>query len=153
MSLTGKQRILIFTTVDRIEPMIQSEGYLKTKACSSNTDDINKTISGVFYTRLFSQNPELHTLFKRFNLLKTLRAIVKLLVQKEISNKEIDKVQSLGQRHVRYGVQSDHYQIVGNVLIDTFSECLAWFTDEFKYAWNLGWDLLSQQMMNSGCTI
>ena len=42
----------------------------------------------------------------------------------------------LGQKHVRYGVRSEMFPVMGDALIHTLSECLGDdFTDEIREAW------------------
>lgn len=96
------------------------------------------TISQLFYRRLFKRKPSLRTLFGRdmeiqgAKLIKSLKLAVGALA-------DLDRVapllRSLGRRHVAYGVKNAHYDIVGEVLLQTLAEGLDNFDDDLWDAW------------------
>lgn len=103
-----------------------------------------------FYERLFERAPHLRPLFssdiKRQSrkFLQSLRVIVNSLSATE---RAAPVLQRLGERHRGYGVTADHYEVVGGVLIDTFSEVLEEdFTDEVREAWSAAFRLIASIM-------
>ncbi|GMH99379.1 hypothetical protein TrST_g8947 [Triparma strigata] len=56
-------------------------------------------------------------------------------------------LEDLGKKHVRYGVVTGHYDLVGNALIDTLKEALGeQWTEDVKGAWLVVWGLVRQTM-------
>lgn len=103
-----------------------------------------------FYQRLFERAPELKDLFSQDierqarKFVQSLRVIVGGLSSTE---KAAPVLQRLGQRHQGYGVQSDHYAIVGRALIDTIEAELGdGFTDEMRESWVAAFDLVASLM-------
>lgn len=93
----------------------------------------------MFYQRLFTLDPSLRALFQRdieqqgVKLMQALRFAVATLD----SPRELEPVlESLGRRHVYYGVENRHYDIVGAALISALEYLLGpAFTAEVKEAW------------------
>jgi hemoglobin-like flavoprotein len=57
-------------------------------------------------------------------------------------------LQQLGQRHVRYGVQAAHYDVVGAVLLWTLRQHLgAQFTAEVEDAWLAAYTFIATTML------
>jgi hemoglobin-like flavoprotein len=57
----------------------------------------------------------------------------------------------LGERHHGYGVEPEHYELVGGVLIRTLDEALGErFTDEVCQAWSAAFQLISSVMRSAG---
>jgi hemoglobin-like flavoprotein len=57
----------------------------------------------------------------------------------------VPAVRDLGARHIGYGVQETHYEIVGEALLWTLEQGLgADFTDEVKDAWTAVYTVLAQ---------
>jgi hemoglobin-like flavoprotein len=93
----------------------------------------------MFYQRLFALDPSLRALFQHdiehqaVKLMQALRFAVTTLD----NPRELQPVlESLGRRHVHYGVEERHYETVGIALLDAI-ECLLGpdFTPEVREAW------------------
>ena len=81
-----------------------------------------------FYERLFMRFPQTRAFFasidmkeQRKKLLGALALVIHNLRKPAVLT---NALKGLGQRHVRYGVQPEHYPIVGAVLLDTFADFL-----------------------------
>lgn len=81
-----------------------------------------------FYERLFTNFPATKAFFasadmkeQRKKLLGALTLVIQNLKKPEVLTSAL---QGLGKRHVAYGVRPEHYQIVGAVLLETFSDLL-----------------------------
>jgi hemoglobin-like flavoprotein len=83
--------------------------------------------AALFYGNLFTLDPSLKTLFQgdMEEQGKRLMEMIGTAVQK-LDNLEtvVPVLQSLGKRHVRYGVKAEHYQTVGTALLTTLSQGL-----------------------------
>lgn len=93
-----------------------------------------------FYERLFTSFPQTRAFFaeadmkeQRKKLLGALALVIQNLRKPEVLTSAL---QGLGQRHVAYGVQSEHYPIIGTVLLETFADILGerW-TPACYHAW------------------
>ena len=66
----------------------------------------------------------------------------------------VPAVQSLGQRHMGYGVHSHHYETVGNALLWTLDKGLGEaFTPEVRSAWTSAYLLLANVMQAPGAVL
>jgi hemoglobin-like flavoprotein len=93
----------------------------------------------LFYNNLFQLDPSLRSLFKK-DLKQQGQKLMTMLGTAVMLLGDLDKLlpiaQSLGERHVGYGVKDKHYEIVGEALIDTLAQGLGEdFTSEIKSAW------------------
>ena len=93
-----------------------------------------------FYDRLFEVAPQVQGLFSSNmdrqvrKFLQSLNVIVSSLACTE---KAVPMLQRLGDRHRDYGVEPDHYPLVGGVLIETLENALGdAFTREARDAWS-----------------
>lgn len=117
---------------------------------------IADTAAEIFYGKLFELDPTLKPLFKG-NMKeqgKKLMSMIGLAVNglRDI-NTLIPTVQRLGQRHIGYGVQDQHYGTVGQALLDTLATGLgAAFTPEVKEAWAVVYGVLATTMKNAAAT-
>jgi hemoglobin-like flavoprotein len=110
-------------------------------------------IGDVFYTRLFSDLPQVKHLFQTSKieqskkLLATLATIVNKLDRFDDLSADIQK---LAIRHVHYGVQAKHYDAVGVALLWTLETTLDndW-TKELEQAWTRCYNLLAHTMINA----
>lgn len=114
---------------------------------------IKDTATSLFYDRLFEGDPALRSLFpadigpQRMKLATMLDAAVKGLGDLPAL---VPVVQSLGRRHVRYGVKSEHYPAVGAALLWTLEQGLgADFTPELRQAWTDVYGVLSSTMIEA----
>ena len=95
-----------------------------------------------FYSNLFSVYPQTRLLFKDtdMKLQETSLMAALGLVISSLKKSDYDQLalvlQRLGQRHEGYGVTSEHYWMVGNVLLRTFADFLGnQWTPELNDAW------------------
>jgi nitric oxide dioxygenase len=110
-------------------------------------------IGNVFYTRLYSTNPELKSLFQvpvdiqSRKLMEMLNMIVERL---DRFNELIQDIKSLAIRHVGYGVKPVDYEAVGSALLWTIQHQLAkvW-SDELDKAWAECYSMLSSTMIEA----
>ena len=95
--------------------------------------------AALFYGRLFDLDPSLEKLF-RGDMVEQGRKLMQMI---GVAVKSLDRleqvmpaVQTLGARHVSYGVRDEHYDTVGRALIWTLRKGLGDdFTPETEAAW------------------
>jgi hemoglobin-like flavoprotein len=92
-----------------------------------------------FYHHLFRLYPDVRPMFgentsaQSMKLMQTIGFAVSHLNSPETLRPVLE---SLGQRHIDYGVQTHHYQLVGEALLITLEEMLGSdFTPDAKIAW------------------
>jgi hemoglobin-like flavoprotein len=108
----------------------------------------------LFYARLVELDPRLSAYFRytdmekqRMVLMQTLAVVVNNI---DRLDQIIPEVEALGRRHAGYGVQADHYPIVGSALLWTFQHALGdAFTDETGYAWADAYRRVSSAMLEA----
>ena len=108
----------------------------------------------LFYSRLFELDPSLRPMF-RGDMATQRRMLMQVLTQAVKGLDRLDQlvpvVQSLGRRHVGYGVRDAHYDIVGAALLWTLEMGLGnAFTPEVKEAWATVYGLLATTMKEAG---
>lgn len=111
------------------------------------------TAADLFYDRLFELDPGLRPLFKadlseqKHNLMTTLAFAVAGLNKPE---RILPAVRQLGVRHAGYGVQTQHYQTVGEALLWTLAQGLGeQFTQPVAEAWTAVYTLLAHTMQEN----
>lgn len=104
-----------------------------------------------FYARLFELSPELRPLFpddmasQRHKLMSTLDAAVVSLWRIEALSPTLG---ALGRRHVDYGTQPQHYELVGAAMLGAIGESLGpIYTPEVAEAWEAAYALISSAML------
>lgn len=104
-----------------------------------------------FYGRLFETTPELRALFHRDmhvqgqKLMKALATVVGGLGHIEAI---APVARDLAKRHVAYGVQPEHYPLVGAALLWTLQQGLGdEFTPTLRAAWATAYSALSEMMI------
>lgn len=104
----------------------------------------------LFYDKLFERDPSVSSLFRndmgaQSRRLMEMIADALLLLDKP---EQLDAVlRILGTRHLTYGVRDDHYETVGQALIDTLAIALASdFTPETRQAWAAFYEQVSRVM-------
>jgi hemoglobin-like flavoprotein len=104
----------------------------------------------LFYKNLFILDPRLRGLFpsdmqaQGRKLMHMLGLAVHGLTTPDAL---IPAVQELGRRHVAYGVEEEHYDVVGKALMLTLEQGLgADFTSQVREAWFATYELLSGVM-------
>ncbi|MEQ9520857.1 MAG: globin family protein [Parvibaculum sp.] len=107
--------------------------------------------AALFYGRLFEIAPEVKPLFKGDmqdqgrKLMKTLAIAVASLNDLAAIVPTLEK---LGQGHVAYGVQPEHYAKVGEALLWTLGQGLGEvFTEEVENSWEQVYQILSNTMI------
>jgi PAS domain S-box-containing protein len=117
---------------------------------------ISKTAPKLFYGRLFELDPQIRALFpadersmkaQHLKLMQMIHICVRGLDQLD---RIVPAVQSLGRRHVGYGVRNGDYDTVGAALLWTLEQGLGdAFDDEVKEAWTNVYGVLAAAMMGA----
>jgi len=114
---------------------------------------IADTAATLFYDRLFALDPSLRPLFKsdlgeqKTKLMKMIGAAVNGL---DDLSALVPVVQSLGRRHVGYGVKPEHYVTVGSALLWTLKQGLGdAFGRDNEAAWTQVYGVLADTMKES----
>jgi hemoglobin-like flavoprotein len=109
-----------------------------------------RVLARLFYERLFAVAPDLRAMFptdlaeQERKLTDELRAIVDLL---DHVDQLVVRTSDLGMRHVEYGARADHYDVVGEVLLDALAQALGpQFTPESERAWRYAYNLVAEAM-------
>jgi hemoglobin-like flavoprotein len=100
---------------------------------------VSRTVTGLFYERLFELEPEAQALFRgdldeqKLKLMGMIAAIVGALDRSELFDM---LVTNLGRRHAAYGVKAQHYGPVGEALLFSLEQGLGpAFTPATRAAW------------------
>ena len=111
------------------------------------------TAATLFYGRLFEIAPEVKPLFKgdmeqqKMALMQTLGIVVKGLTAPETI---LPAVKSLAERHKEYGVQPEHFALVGAALLWTLEKGLGdAYTADVNDAWVAAYTMLSDVMIDA----
>jgi hemoglobin-like flavoprotein len=112
---------------------------------------IADTAAGLFYGRLFESDPEIRRLFahtdmdqQRLKLLRTLTVAVGALDKLDTIRPALE---NLGRRHVGYGVEERHYDLVGAALLWTLQQGLGdRYTAAVREAWTAAYSTLAAIM-------
>jgi hemoglobin-like flavoprotein len=104
----------------------------------------------LFYTRLFTLDPSLRTLFKG-DIKKQGQMLMSMIGAAVAGLRNLETlspvVRQLGARHVGYGVKPAHYDTVGTALLWTLQIGLKEeFTAEAREAWATAYGLLADVM-------
>lgn len=105
-----------------------------------------------FYKTMFEDYPEAKPLFKAADMEKQKKALLGSLVfivdNLDKPEKLVDYLQKMGARHNEYGVVFDHYSIVGNSLMKTFSHFFgAKWTKELAAEWIKAYRFIAGEMI------
>lgn len=114
-------------------------------------------VANIFYNNLFERAPVLRSLFRTDmmsqgeSLMKALTYVVDRIESTDPKTQEemVTALQSLGVRHVRYGVPHDspYYATVGGALLQTLEAGLGdAFTEEVREAWTAAYALIVSVM-------
>lgn len=114
---------------------------------------IKETAAELFYNRLFELEPSVRPMFPEDvteqgkKLMAALGTVVSGLTALETI---VPTVQKLGVSHVGYGVEDEHYGVVGEALIWTLEQGLGdAFTVEVRDAWLAAYTLLANVMVEA----
>ncbi|MGE0724627.1 MAG: globin domain-containing protein [Alphaproteobacteria bacterium] len=119
-------------------------------------DGLAPVVSG-FYRSLFGQRPDLRLLFDvdmggqacRFG--EALNQAVRDLDRPEVL---LPLVEALGRRHAGYRDSDQHYDAVGEALLDSFAERLGpAFTPDVRAAWTRAYQTLSTVMRRAAAIV
>jgi len=121
------------------------------KSTTPLLENAGPALTGHFYQRLFSHNPELQDIFNMSNQ-HTGRQQVALFEAIAAYAKNIENlaalstaVERIAQKHTSFNIQADHYQIVGHHLIETLRELAPDdFTADVEQAWLAAYQFLAQ---------
>ena len=111
----------------------------------------------VFYQRLFELNPMLRPLFKTdielqaAKLMDMLATALSLLEKPDDLNETLE---DLGARHVAYGVETEHYETVGDALLAMLSAVLGTdFTPDTRRAWTDLYQFIAATMLRGAARV
>src|SRR6185369_12815712 len=115
---------------------------------------IQDTAAEMLYDRLFEVAPQLRALFPE-NMTEQKRKLMAMMAVAVDGLGDLDRlvpaVKALGARHASYGVTTEHYAIVKDVLLWTLERGLGdVFTPELNSAWNKVYDVLAAAMQAGG---
>lgn len=137
---------MLETTLEFIAPQQQESKFF-----STHYRERRKAFTDIFYSRLRSQSPEIDQLFsvrgtdmaeQGTKLFQTLWYIVGAVKRQDPALTK--KVQELGLRHRRYGVQNWMYTVVGEVLLSAFADYLGdHWTPAMQESWATAYDLIT----------
>ena len=121
------------------------------QASFADVKPIATTAAELFYNRLFTLDPALRPLFKG-DMGQQGQMLMSMIGAAVSGLKDLERlapvVRQLGARHVRYGVQSQHYATVGSALLWTLDQGLGdKFTPAVREAWTQAYTLLSDVML------
>lgn len=111
---------------------------------------IADTAADLFYDRLFAIAPDVRSMFPA-DLREQKKKLIAMLATAVTNLHQVDTilpaVQSLGKRHVAYGVTAQHYEPVGIALLWTLEQGLGPdFTPPLKAAWTEAYTTLAGAM-------
>ncbi len=123
----------------------------------SKLEHISQIVALAFYRRLFELDPSLRALFhgdieqQGRKLMQALKMVVESL---DCLPELLPAVESLGRRHVHYGVKDEHYDTVGQALLWSLQQSLGPdFTEEARLAWAAAFALLASTMKKAAATV
>ncbi len=114
---------------------------------------IADTAAKLFYDKLFDLDPSLKALFKSDMTEQGAKLMTMIgMAVNSLSDLPglIPVVQSLGVRHVDYGVEEEHYATVGEALLWTLEQGLGdEFTEQVRAAWTKTYTTLANTMIEA----
>ena len=123
------------------------------KTSWENVVPISETAAELFYGKLFELDESLKPLFKgdmKEQGAKLMKMINTVVVSLDKLDTIVPAVQSLGERHVGYGVKDEHYDTVAAALLWTLGQGLGEaFTDDIKEAWTTAYVILATTMKDA----
>jgi hemoglobin-like flavoprotein len=111
----------------------------------------------IFYARLFAAAPAVKPLFDGTDLARQKRMLLAALVLLRESVRDlgsvVPKLRALGERHVAYGAEPEHYPVVGAVLIASMAEVAgaAW-RPAYERAWASAFDVVAGAMLDGAAS-
>jgi hemoglobin-like flavoprotein len=107
-----------------------------------------------FYQRLFTDHFQTRALFAHTDMKRLEGALMATLAMVvagvERGENLIPILRTLGTKHTRHGVRSNHYPLVGAALLETFHEYLGLqFIEAMQDSWSQAFELISIQMLKN----
>jgi hemoglobin-like flavoprotein len=107
----------------------------------------------IFYDRVFELAPSVRPMFPD-DLRDQKKKLMQMLGTAVTNLHQVDRIaaaiQDMGRRHVGYGVEPAHYDIIGQALLDTLAKGLGDdFTPEVRQAWAETYDLIATTMKDA----
>src|SRR5215216_2379765 len=105
-----------------------------------------------FYQRLFETAPGTRPLFEQVDMDTQKSSLLAILITLRESLRDLSVIApdlaELGDRHVDYGAQPEHYPVVGSVLLETMAEMggSAW-KPEYSSAWAEAYKVVQDIML------
>jgi hemoglobin-like flavoprotein len=137
--------------------MMKSDQLDLVRATFARLEAVASVAALTFYQRLFTADPSLRPLFQHDieeqakRLMLALRFIVDTLETPEVM---VPALESLGRRHVTYGVREEHYDTVGRALLGMMEKVLgAAFTKEARAAWSVAYSEVAGIMKRAAATV
>jgi nitric oxide dioxygenase len=105
-----------------------------------------------FYADLFARSPQARALFAGTDMSEQRKKLMDslVLVMENLENPDVltGALRKLGQRHTQYGVQPEHYGLVGSSLLATFEKHLGTeWTPPVRQAWTDAYGAISGIML------
>lgn len=115
---------------------------------------VQESAAALFYERLFINDPSLRRLFTSADMSAQGRKLTAALALAVGSLRRLDTLvpalENLAVKHVDYGVERQHYDIVGRALIETLSLYFgARFTSDVRAAWLEAYNLVAGVMTSA----
>ena len=114
---------------------------------------MSHSVAALFYKQLFELDPSVEHLFHsdmRVQGRKLMEMLTIIIEELDHAERLSPRIQSLGKRHVHYGVLPVHYTTVGTALLGALEEGLGdVFTDATRAAWTQVYSLIAQQMQDA----
>ena len=114
---------------------------------------VAEDVASMFYWRLFTLDPELRAMFRgdmKEQGKKLMTMIGSVVANLRNLERVVPSIQSLGARHLGYGVRDEHYETVATALLWTLEQGLGHgFTDEVRDAWTAAYTLLASTMKSA----
>jgi len=118
-------------------------------------ENAGPALTGHFYQRLFSHNPELQDIFNMANqhsgrqqvaLFEAIAAYAKNIENLAVLTTAVERI---AQKHTSFNIKPHHYGIVGHHLIETLRELATEaFTADVEEAWTAAYQFLAQIFIN-----
>jgi nitric oxide dioxygenase len=130
--------------------MLSAEDIMLVRASFARVAPIKDAAADLFYDRLFAVAPQVRPLFPE-DLAEQKQKLMAMIAMAVGALGDLDalvpKVKALGARHVAYGAEPAHYNVVGQVLLWTLDKGLGEaFTPEVRAAWFKVYSLLATTM-------
>jgi len=118
-------------------------------------ENAGPALTGHFYQRLFTHNPELQDIFNMANqhsgrqqvaLFEAIAAYAKNIENLAVLTTAVERI---AQKHTSFNIKAPHYAVVGHHLIETLRELATEaFTADVEEAWTAAYQFLAQIFIN-----